>query len=89
MTRKQLIDTCMKLRPTARDWREAVKRHVDYFTGYSNFDFRNWEKGKYIEARGVVAGIMEKMVRYHIYGHSDKRINRKLRKIATLMHAII
>ena len=89
MTRKQLIDTCMKLRPSARDWRAAVTRHVDYFHGNKGFDYEKWEKGKFIEARGIVAGIMEKMVRYHIYGHNSARINRKLRKIANLMHAII
>ena len=89
MTKKQLIETCMKLRPTARDWRAAVERHVNYFTGYKDFDFQNWEKGKYIEARGVVAGIMDKSVRYHLYGHSDKRVQCKVRKIAKMMHAII
>lgn len=89
MTKKQLIETCMKLRPTARDWRAAVERHVNYFEGHKDFDFQNWEKGKYIEARGVVAGIMEKSVRYHIYGHSSPKVNRKVRRIANLMHAII
>lgn len=89
MTKKQLIDTCMKLRPTAREWRDAVTRHVDYFEGHAGFDFENWEKDKFVEARGIVAGIMEKTVRYHIYGHSSQRVNRKLRKIANLMHAII
>lgn len=89
MTKKQLIETCMKLRPTAREWRVAVERHVNYFKGYKDFDFQNWEKGKYIEARGVVAGIMEKSVRYHLYGHSSQKVRRKVRKIANLMHAII
>lgn len=89
MTKKQLIETCMKLRPTAREWRAAVERHVNYFEGHKGFDFQNWEKGKYIEARGVVAGIMEKSVRYHIYGSSNGRTRNKVRKIAKLMHAII
>ena len=89
MTKKQLIKKCMELRPSARDWRAAVERHVDYFQGYAGFDFKNWDKDLYREARGVVAGILEKMVRYHLYGHSDKRIQRKLRKIATMMHSII
>lgn len=89
MTKKQLIDTCMKLRPTARDWREAVKRHVDYFSGYVDFDYQNWEKGKFIEARAIAAAICEKMARYHIYGHTNPKVNRKLKKICKLMHAII
>lgn len=89
MTKKQLIATCMKLRPTARDWRETVKRHVDYFSGYADFDYQNWEKDKFIEARAIVAAILEKMVRYHIYGHSNVKVHRKLNKIRKLMHAII
>lgn len=89
MTKKQLIDTCMKLRPTARDWRESVKRHVDYFSGYAGFDYNNWENGKYVEARAIVAAILEKMVRCHIYGHSDTKVHRKLNKIRKMMHAIM
>lgn len=89
MTRKQLIDTCMKLRPSARDWRAAVTRHVDYFHGNAGFDYENWEKDKYVEARAIVAAILEKMVRYHIYGHSDTKVHRKLNKIRKLMHAIM
>ena len=89
MTKKQLIATCMKLRPTARDFKAAVTRHIDYFDGYAGLDYKNWEKGKYVEARAIVAAILEKMVRYHIYGHSDTKVHRKLNKIRKLMHAII
>ena len=89
MTKKQLIDTCCQLRPSARDWRAAVERHVNYFAGYAGFDFKNWEKGKYIEARAIAAALCEKMARYHIYGHSDPKVQRKLKKICRLMHAII
>ena len=73
MTKKQLIDTCKKLRPTAREWRDAVTRHVDYFEGHAGFDFENWEKDKFIEARGIVAGIMEKTVRHSRRQRRDRR----------------
>lgn len=89
MTRKQLIDTCMKLRPSAKSWREMVERHVDYFTGYCGFDYENWENGQFIEARGIVAAFFEKMARYNLYGHSSPKVRRKVRKIANLMHAIM
>ena len=89
MTKKQLIKTCMRLRPSARSWREAVERHVDYFTGYAGFDLHNWEYGEYIEARAIVGAIFEKMARFNIYGSSDPKVKRKLRKIANLMHAIM
>ena len=89
MTKKQLIDTCMKLRPSAREWRAAVVRHVDHFTGRADFDYQNWEKGKYLEARAIAGAIFEKMARYDIYGHSNPKVNRKLRKIANMMHQII
>lgn len=88
MTKRQLIETCCKLRPSARDWRSAVERYVNYFDGHAGFDFKNWEKGVFIEARAIAAAICERMACFHIYGHTDPKVHRKLKKICRLMHAI-
>lgn len=89
MTKKQLIETCCQLRPSAKAWRSAVERHVNYFAGHAGFDFKNWEKGKYLEARGIVAGILHKMVLYNLNGHSSKEVRKKQRKLYNMMNAII
>lgn len=84
MTKKQLIDTCMKLRPSAREWRSSVERVVNYYAGYTGFDYKNWENGVFIEARAVVAHILDRMVQYNMNGHSSPIVRKKLKKIKRL-----
>ena len=88
MTKKQLIDTCMRLRPSARDWRSGIERVVNYLDGYADFDYTNWEKGKYVEARAIVAYLLDRMIKYHMYGHSSPSVHRKLKKIKRLCDCI-
>lgn len=84
MTKKQLINTCMRLRPSARDWRSGIERVVNYFDGYVGFDYENWEKGKYVEARAIVAHLLDRMIQYHMHGHSSPIVQKKLKKIKRL-----
>lgn len=88
MTKKQLVATCMRLRPTAREWRDTVERIVNYFDGYAGFDYQNWEDGKFVEARAIAAAIYERMAAYNLNGHSSPVVRRKLKKINRLVRHI-
>lgn len=89
MTKEQLIDTCMNLRPSERDWRYSVERVVNYFTGHTDFDYKNWEYGVYVEARAIVAHLLDRMVQYNMNGHSSPIVKRKLKKIKRLCDHIL
>lgn len=85
MTKRKYIKRAMQMRPTAREWRELVKRVVNY---NNMIDYRNAEDS-FRDLHPLVGAIHEHYAKWHIEGAADPKIRRDCRRAANRYHAII